>query len=178
MKKATSKLVLPVEGRDHIRGPVNAPFSLVEYGDFQCPYCGDAHVVVKEIEERLGEQLCFAFRNFPLTEIHPYAEHAAEAAEAAGAQGNYWEMHDVLFENQDALEDENLKEYAEALSLDAEKLIRDVRNGAHAARLQEDFRDGEKHGVNGTPTFFVNGVLFDGEPDVENLINALTERAE
>lgn len=178
MKKATSKLVLPVEGRDHIRGPVNAPFSLVEYGDFQCPYCGDAHVVVKEIEERLGEQLCFAFRNFPLTEIHPYAEHAAEAAEAAGAQGNYWEMHDVLFENQDALEDENLKEYAEALSLDAEKLIRDVRNGAHAARLQEDFRDGEKQGVNGTPTFFVNGVLFDGEPDVENLINALTERAE
>lgn len=177
MKRAASKLVLPEEGRDHIRGSVRAPYKLVEYGDFQCPYCGEAHSIVQEIEERLGDQLCYAFRNFPLTEIHEHAEHAAEAAEAAGAQGKYWEMHDTLFENQEALEDEDLKGYASALGLDAERLIREVTNSAHVVRLRDDFRDGESHGVDGTPTFFVNGTLYAGEPDADALIDALTERA-
>src|ERR1700749_1348974 len=108
---------LPVKDYDHIRGSLDAPFKLIEYGDYQCPYCGDAHQVVKEIQDQLGDQLCFVFRNFPLTEIHPHAEHAAEAAEAAAAQGHFWEMHDLLFENQNALEDDDLVAYATELGL-------------------------------------------------------------
>ena len=100
-----SKLTVPIAGRDHIQGPLDAPIALVEYGDYQCSYCGEAYLVVKAIQEHLGGRLCFAFRNFPLSNAHPYAEHAAEAAEAAGAQGKFWEMHDVLYENQDALHD-------------------------------------------------------------------------
>jgi len=172
----TSRQVLPVKERDHIQGSLKAPYVLVEYGDYQCPYCGEAHGIVKEIRDRLGDQLCFVFRNFPLVEIHEHAEHAAEAAEAADAQGRFWEMHNLLFENQDALEDGNLVDYAEELGLDARRLITEVRNGAHAARIQKDFRSGEQMGVNGTPTFFVNGELFEADPSAEEIIAALTER--
>jgi formate-nitrite transporter family protein len=133
---------------------------------------------VKEIQDRLGDQLCFVFRNFPLMEMHPYAEHAAEAAESAGEQGHYWEMHDLLFENQNALTDDDLAEYATELGLDAKRLVAEVQRGAHAARIQSDLRSGEKNGVNGTPTFFVNGKLFDGEPTPEELLAALAERTE
>jgi protein-disulfide isomerase len=178
MKKTESKLILPEEGYDHIQGLINAPFKLLEYGDYQCPYCGDAHDVVKEIRERLGDRLCFAYRNFPLEDMHPYAEHAAEAAEAADAQGRFWEMHHTLYENQDTLEDEDLAEYAAELGLDANRLIKEVRMGAHRRRIQRDLRGGEENGVSGTPTFFVNGELFEGEPGVEELIAALTEKAE
>ncbi|HXJ72126.1 MAG TPA: DsbA family protein, partial [Candidatus Dormibacteraeota bacterium] len=114
---------------------------------------------------------------FPLVNSHPHAEHAAEAAEAAGAQGKFWEMHDLLFENQEALDDEDLAQYATALGLDARRLIREVQGGAHAARLQEDFQSGARSGVNGTPTFFVNGVRYDGEPEVDALLAALGGRA-
>jgi protein-disulfide isomerase len=169
-----SKLTLPVAGRDHIQGPIDAPIALVEYGDYECPYCGEAHPVVKAIQKRLGNRLCFAFRNFPLVNSHPHAEHAAEAAEAAGAQGKFWEMHDILFEHQDALEDENLAEYAAALDLDAERLLREVLAGAHTARVREDFRSGARSDVNGTPSFFVNGVRYDGPTDVNGLLAALT----
>src|SRR5262245_15429549 len=100
------KSALPMPGRDHIQGSIKAPIILLEYGDYECPYCGDAHPVVKALQERLGDRLCFAFRNFPLVNAHPHAEHAAEAAEAAGAQDHFWEMHDLLFENQEALEDD------------------------------------------------------------------------
>src|SRR5947207_12422035 len=96
-----SKLTLPVAGRDHIQGAADAPIALLEYGDYECPFCGEAYPIVKAVQERLGERLCFAFRNFPLVNSHPHAEHAAEAAEAAGAQGKFWEMHDLLFQNQD-----------------------------------------------------------------------------
>jgi len=174
----TAKMILPDKGHDHIQGSPDAPFVLIEYGDYQCPYCGDAHDVVKEIEDRLGEKLCFVFRNFPLVEMHPYAEHAAEAAEAAAAQGRFWEMHDLLFENQNALEDEDLADYAAELGLDAKRLIAEVQSGAHASRIQKDLRSGEKNGVSGTPTFFVNGKLFEGEPIPDELIAALTERSE
>jgi protein-disulfide isomerase len=176
MSSAASKLILPVAGHDHIQGPVDAPLALIEYGDYQCPYCGDAYPVVKAIQERLGDRLCFAFRNFPLATMHPHAEHAAEAAEAAGAQGRFWEMHDMLFENQSALEDDDLAQYAKALGLDADRLISEVRSGAHALRVKEDFRGGARNGVNGTPTFFVNGVRYDGEFGVGALFAALTER--
>src|SRR5207249_9378681 len=135
-----SKLTLPIGGRDHIQGPIEAPIALLEYGDYECPYCGDAYSVVKAIQERLGNRLCFAFRNFPLVNAHPHAEHAAEAAEAAGAQGKFWEMHDRLFENQNALDDDDLARYAEELSLDPQRLLSEVAGGAHSARVREDFK--------------------------------------
>src|SRR5438105_1359491 len=136
---ATSKLVLPVANRDHTQGPIKAPFALVEYGDYECPYCGEAYPIVKAIQERLGESLCFAFRNFPLVNAHPHAEHAAEAAEGAGAQGKFWEMHDLLFSNQNALDDEDLAQYATVLDLDGPRLIDEVLAGAYSARVREDF---------------------------------------
>jgi protein-disulfide isomerase len=174
MKSLTSKpLTLPNAGRDHIQGPIDAPIALVEYGDYECPYCGEVYPIVKAIQKQLGERLCFVFRNFPLSNMHPYAEHAAEAAEAAGAQGKFWEMHDLLFENQDALHDEALAQYAESLGLDAGRLLGEVRNGTHSARVREDFRSGARGGVNGTPTFFINGVRYAGALDADTLIAAL-----
>jgi len=171
------KGVMPVEGRDHIQGSIDAPMALVEYGDYECPYCGAAYPVVKALQERLGDSLCFAFRNFPLVNSHPHAEHAAEAAEAAAEQGRFWEMHDALFENQEALEDEDLEQYAKTLGLDAARLMREVRSEAYLKHIREDFNDGARHDVNGTPTFFVNGLRYDDEPGVEGLLAALTETA-
>jgi protein-disulfide isomerase len=121
----------------------------------------------------LGAGLCLVFRNFPLVNAHPHAQHAAEAAEAAGVQGKFWEMHDLLFENQNALEDEDLAQYATALGLDARRLIGEVVEGTHTGRVREDFRSGARGGVNGTPTFFINGVRYDGEPSVNALLTAL-----
>lgn len=178
MSTATSKNTLPIAGRDHIQGPVDAPIKLVEYGDYQCPYCGEAYPIVKAIQERLGDRLCFAFRNFPLANMHPHAEHAAEAAEAAGAQGRFWEMHDVLYENQNALEDDNLAEYAQSLGLDAKRLMDEIAKGSHATRVREDFRGGVRNGVNGTPTFFINGERYDGDLEAAALFSALTESVE
>jgi protein-disulfide isomerase len=165
---------LPMPDRDHIQGSSEAPIKLLEYGDYECPYCGQAYPVVKEIQKRLGKRLCFAFRNFPLANSHPHAEHAAEAAEAAAAQGRFWEMHDLLYENQEALEDEDLARYAGALKLDARRLESEVSSGAHLARIREDFRSGARNGVNGTPTFFINGERYDGMTGVEELLAALT----
>jgi protein-disulfide isomerase len=169
-----SKLTLPAADHDHVQGPIDAPVALLEYGDYQCPYCGAAYPIVKAVQKRLGNRLCFAFRNFPLTNIHPYAAHAAEAAEAAGAQGRFWEMHDLLFENQNALDDESLAQYATALNLDAPRLVQEISTGVYNERVREDFRSGARGGVNGTPTFFVNGVRFEGVPDVDGLVAALS----
>src|SRR5437868_14618536 len=138
----TKSLTLPDAERDHVSGSANGPIKLLEYGDYECPFCADAQPIVKEIQRRLGDDLLFAFRHFPLANVHPHAEHAAEAAEAAGAQGRFWEMHNVLFENQDALEDEDLAQYAAALGLDADRLIREVLAGAYSGRIQEDFKSG------------------------------------
>ena len=170
-------LAVPVSKRDHIQGPFDAPLTLVEYGDYECSYCGEAYQAVKEVQEALGERLRFVFRNFPLANMHPHAEHAAEAAEAAGAQGHFWEMHDTLYENQDALEDEDLANYAAELGLDARRLIREVEAGAYSDRIRQDFQGGIRSGVNGTPTFFVNGVRHNGSYDSDSLIAALTESA-
>jgi protein-disulfide isomerase len=130
--------------------------------------------VVKEIQRRLGDDLLFAFRNFPLTNVHPHADHAAEAAEAAGDQGNFWGMHDLLFENQAALEDEDLAAYAAELGLDAKRLLREVTSSVYAARIREDFKAGVGGGVNGTPTFFMNGERYDGARDLRQMLSALT----
>ena len=171
------KLTLPDRKRDHLQGPADAAIALLEYGDYECPVCGEAYPMVKAIQERLGDGLCFAFRNFPLTNVHPHSEHAAEAAEAAGAQGRFWEMHDLLFENQDALEDDDLAQYAAALRLDANRLIREVAAGSYARRVEEDFKRGIWGGVNGTPTFFINGQRYDGVRGLEPLLAALSAHA-
>jgi protein-disulfide isomerase len=167
------RLAVPVNGHDHIQGPQNAPLTLVEYGDYECPFCGQAQAVVKTIQQRVGKRLRFVFRNFPLTNIHPHSEHAAEAAEAASARDRFWEMHDVLFENQDALEDEDLAQFAAALGLDEGRVIAEVQAGAHAQRIREDFMSGVRSGVNGTPTFFINDIRHDGGLDVESLLAGL-----
>ena len=161
----------------HIHGSDEESIKLLEYGDYECPFCGEAQPIIKEIQRRLGDDLLFAFRNFPLTNIHPHAKHAAEAAEAAGAQGNFWGMHDILFENQDALEDEYLAAYAAELGLDETRLLREVTSGIYAQRIREDFKSGMRGGVNGTPTFFINGERYDGARDLKHLLNALTPQS-
>ena len=149
-------LSLPVSDRDHVIGPETARVTLLEYGDYECPYCGAAHPVVKDVVRAMGDDLRFAYRHFPLTQTHPHAYQAAEAAEAAGAQGRFWEMHDLLFENQDRLSLRDVMTLATALELDLERFVTDLRSHAYAGRLREDFLSGIRSGVNGTPTFFVN----------------------
>ena len=158
------------------KGRLTRPSLLLEYGDYECPYCGAAYPVIKAVQKQLGDRLCFAFRNFPLVNSHPHAQHAAETAEAAGAQGRFWEMHDLLFEHQEALEDEDLAQYASALGLDARRLVAEVLTGAHTARVREDFRSGARAGVNGTPTLFINGTIYSGPPNAEALLAALTKQ--
>jgi protein-disulfide isomerase len=154
--------------RDHIQGSASAPVTLVEYGDYECPYCGMAYPIVKSIQRALGNKLGFAFRNFPLSDSHPPAAQAAVAAEAAGGQGRFWEMHDALYENQERLGTDDLMKYGEELGLDTNQFARDLSDGTYKARVREDFRGGVRSGVNGTPTFFVNGSRYDGgwnDPD-------------
>jgi protein-disulfide isomerase len=173
-----SELTIPVsEGRDHIQGPADAPVTLVEYGDFQCPYCGRAYPIVKEVQSRLGDRLRFVFRNFPITTSHPNAEHAAEAAEAAGAQDRFWEMHDHLFQNQKRLRDQDLHRYAEELGLDVTRFDQEMADHVYADRVREDFMGGVRSGVNGTPTFYINGARHDGSYEVDELVAALEASA-
>jgi protein-disulfide isomerase len=173
---SNSRLTPPVSERDHAVGPDDAPVTLVEYGDYECPYCRMAHQIVKAAQRELKGQLHFVFRNFPLAEIHPHARHAAQAAEAAAAQGKFWEMHDMLFEHQDGLEDADLVRYAEMLGLDAQRVARELEAGTYAKRVRDDFRSGVRSGVNGTPTFFVNGERYEGSwANEEAFIRALRD---
>jgi protein-disulfide isomerase len=165
----TAHLKVPVNERDHSIGPADAPVTLVEYGDYECPYCARAHPIVTAVRRHLGNTVRFVYRNFPLTEIHPHSLHAAEAAESvADHNGNaaFWRMHDTLFEhaqdNEWALEDENLVRYAAASGADPEQVRIDLETEAYAERVREDFLSGVRSGVNGTPTFFINGERFDG----------------
>jgi len=170
-----STLTLPIATRDHMQGPIDAPVALVEYGDYECSFCGEVYPIIKAIQDRLGDKLCFAFRNFPLAKMHPHAQHAAEVAEAAAAQGKFWEMHDMLYEHQGALDDEHLAEYATAVGLDARGLIAEVQAGAHTARVREDIKSGARGGVNGTPSFFINGGRYDGAHSLDALLAAVTQ---
>jgi protein-disulfide isomerase len=172
-------LTPPVSERDHVIGPPVAPVTLVEFGDYECPYCGAAYPVVTEVLRQMGDDLRFAFRHFPLTRVHPHAERAAEAAEAAGAQGKFWQMHHVLYMNQQALEDEDLVTYAGALQLDVPRFVSELQMGVHMPRVREDFLSGVRSGVNGTPTFFINGRRHDGGYDLATLLAAVAsaERA-
>jgi protein-disulfide isomerase len=172
------RLILPVSDRDHLLGSENASVTLLEYGDYECPYCRQAYPVVNDLMDMFGDNLLVAYRHFPLATVHPHAQQAAEAAEAAGAQDRFWEMHDHLYENQDALDQESLIDYAEELSLDMEQFETDLAEHRHAARIQEDVTSGIRSGVNGTPTFFINGVRYDGSFDLESLASAITDAAE
>ena len=172
-----ARLTQPVSERDHMQGPESARVTLVEYGDYECPYCGAAYPIVKEVQRRLGDRLRFVFRNFPLGNMHPHAEHAAEAAEAAGAQGKFWEMHDELYEHQRALDDEHLEAYAAAVGLDIERFDREMEDQVYTGRVREDFMSGVRSGVNGTPTFFINGRRHDASYDLEALLAAIAAAA-
>jgi protein-disulfide isomerase len=170
---AFERLAIPVNFADHIRGPVLAPVTLLEYGDYECPACGAAHQVVAELRKRLGRRLRFVFRNFPLIRIHPRSESAAQAAEAAGVEAKFWEMHDILYWNQHALEDQHLAQYATSLGLDGGHVVAEIWAGKYSRRLREDFRSGLNSGVNGTPTFFINGLRHDGDFQFGELSAAL-----
>ena len=166
-------LAVPVGERDHRQGPDDAPITLVEYGDYECPYCGSADPFVRALRRRLGDRLRIVFRNFPRVEIHPHAQHAAEAAEAAAAQGKFWEMHDHLFAHQQALEDADLLRYAGELGLDVARFARDLSEHRYTARVQEDVRSGLASGVSRTPTFFIDGVRQGGSFDVPAPMDAI-----
>jgi protein-disulfide isomerase len=167
-------LTMPVsEDRDHVQGPADAAVTLVEYGDYECPYCGVAYPIVKEVQARMGERLRFVFRNFPITTSHPHAEQAAEAAEAAAAQGSFWPMHDLLYQNQNNLGNGDLRGYAEQLGLDVELFDTELARHVHAERVQEDFMSGVRSGVNGTPSFYINGARHDGSYEIQTLLAAL-----
>ena len=185
---ATARLRPQATDRDHRRGPADAAVTLVEYGDYQCPYCRQAHPIVKALERRLadaGTPFRFVFRNFPLTQIHPRALHAAAAAECVAAHGGdaaFWAMHDAIFEHQpgagNALSDGHLAEYAAGVGVDAALVTRDLASGAHEERVRDDFLSGVRSGVNGTPTFFVNGVRFDGDwTDADAFARAIVNAA-
>jgi protein-disulfide isomerase len=175
MTTKPSQLKPPVGDFDHAQGPDNAPVTLVEYGDYECPYCGAAYPIVKRIQERLGDKLRFVFRNFPLSEAHPHAKAAAEMAEAAALQGKFWEMHDTLFEHQRALGSADLKRYAKTLDLDLAALETDLKSGEPGKRVQSDFMSAVRSGANGTPTFFINGHRFEGDwTDEDAFVAALS----
>jgi protein-disulfide isomerase len=167
---------LDIRPDDHIQGQSDAPVTLLEYGDYECPYCGEAHPMVKQLQRTLGGNMRFIFRNFPLTSVHAHAEEAAEAAEAAGAQGKFWEMHDRLYEHQDELAHPQLIAHARRLGVDVEKFEDELDRHVYMARVREDFMSGVRGGVNGTPTFFINGVRHDGSYDFETLLEAVQTR--
>ena len=167
----------PVGARDHARGPEDAPVTLVKYGDYECPYCGQLHPVLRELRERAGERVRFVFRHFPLDSAHPRARRAALAAEAAASQGRFWEMHDLLYENQDELGEVDLTRNAAELGLDLRRFEEDLANDHHAWRIEEDRLGGERAGVGGTPALFVNGVRYAGPMDLEGLLAAVEDAA-
>ena len=172
-KPSHGKLTAPVGPQDHLQGPEKAPITLVEYGDFECPHSRRAVSIVQEIQEKLGDRVRFVFRHFPLTQKHPHAQQAAEAVEAAAAQRKFWEMFHELFENQYALEEEDLVSYAKKLALDTARFQKELKQHAHADRVKQDVRSGLDSGATGTPEFYVNGVLHPGDYDLESLWGAI-----
>jgi protein-disulfide isomerase len=175
MSRGHNELATPVGANDHAQGPAEAPVTLVEYGDYECPYCGMAYPIVKRVQAKLGDKLRFVFRNFPLAEAHPHATAAAELAEAAAQQGKFWQMHHALYEHQNALAPADLERLASKVGLDLDALETALRSGGAHQRVKSDFMSGVRSGVNGTPTFFINGRRFDGDwRDDATLLEALT----
>jgi len=168
-----STLKAPVTPLDHVLGPPNAPITLVEYGDYECAHCGAAHPIVKLVLEHFGKNIRFIFRHFPLSQVHPSAQAAAESAEFAGAQGRFWDMHDGIYENQDRLGLPLLFGLASALGLSEASLREALVNGTHAEKVRGDFLGGVRSGVNGTPSFFINGRRHDGSYALGDLVSAV-----
>jgi protein-disulfide isomerase len=168
-----SRLTPPPSARDHARGPADAPVTLVEYGDYECPHCGTAYPIVKGLERRFGHRMRFIFRHFPLSQVHAHAAHAAEAAEAAAHAGKFWEMHDAIFEHQDAMTDRDLAGYGAQAGIDPAVITDALAAHTYAARVREDFMGGVRSGVNGTPAFFINGQKYDGDYDAGSLGDAI-----
>ena len=167
------RLSPPLEEIDHIRGERGAPLELVMFGDFQCPFCLGAQSILRRVRERLGERLLFGFRHLPIPERHPLAPLAAEASEAAAAQGRFWEYHDALFAAQPRLSGETMLEVGRDLGLDAERMASEIDSGAHRDRVARDLASAEASGASGTPTFFINGKRFFGAYDASSLVEAL-----
>src|SRR4051812_5262007 len=167
----------PLHPEDHVRGSADAPYELVMYGDFECPYCAAAQSILARVFDRLGDELRFAFRHFPIPQVHPHAQHAAEAAEAAAVQGAFWDMHDKLYAARGHLTDRDLVAHAAGLGLDGDRLGVELASGAHAARVAADHEAGRRSGVQGTPGFFVNGRLYTETYDAGSLVAALTSTA-
>ncbi len=168
-------LAVPVTGADHQLGAADAPLTLVEYADYQCPYCAQAVPIVEALRSEFGDRLRFVYRNLPLRNIHPHAQHAAQAAEAAALQGRFWEMHDLLFANQVDLTDAAIFRYADSLELDSARFATDVESEGVLERIQADLQGAVDSGVGGTPTFFINGRRHDGAwgaPDLAAALNA------
>ena len=163
-------LKVPVSSDDHIQGDEHAEITLVEYGDYQCPQCGRAYPVVKRVQKQFGKRLRFVFRNFPLGQIHQYAEDAAAAGEFAAIHGKFWEMHDGIYENQERLDQDLLLELAKSLKLSEPALKNALESGEYTPKIKADFSGGVRSGVNGTPTFFINGRRYDGPVEYENLV--------
>jgi len=168
------RLTPPLGPDDHVAGPPDAPLELVMYGDFQCPFCTAAQPILRRVRDRLGDRLRFAYRHYPVRDRHPDAERAAQASEAAAAQGAFWEMHDALYGLRGRLGLDDVVAAAAGIGLDAERVRAEIEAGVHAARVQADVESGNKGGVPGTPTFFANGVRHDGAFDAQSLIGALT----
>jgi protein-disulfide isomerase len=166
----------PITSIDHAQGPDNAPVTLLEYGDYQCPYCGMAHPVIKRVQRQFGTRLRFVFRHFPLTELHPYAEPAAESAEFAGAYGRFWEMHDLLFANQDHLGLPLLFSAVGSLGLSEQSLRDALAARTYAPKVRRDFLTGIRSGVRGTPTLFLDGYLYEGAVEFGSLTAAIADR--
>jgi protein-disulfide isomerase len=167
------KLAVALSAKDHRQEDKDAPCTLVEYGDYQCPSCGQAYPIVKRLQKHFGKHLSFVFRNFPLTQIHRYAEPAAETAEFAGAHEKFWQMHDLLYENQGRLDDDLLVELAQALQFAPAHLLQALETQEFLPRVRADFTGGVRSGVNGTPTFFINGQRHDGSYDFASLVEAI-----
>jgi protein-disulfide isomerase len=165
------RLTLPVGPRDHRIGSDDAPVELVEYGDYECPFCAAAHPTMRRLLRLEGDRVLFVFRHFPMANVHPHAELAAEAAEAAGAQGAFWAMHDLLLTNQGRLEVDDLILYATELELDVGRFARELTARVHQPKVREDFLSGVRSGVNGTPTFFINGLRYDGPRNLETMLS-------
>jgi len=168
-------LKVPVTNEDHAQGRENADVTLVEYGDYECPHCGHAYPIVQQVQKHFGKRLRFVFRNFPLSEMHPHAKAAAEVAEFAGADGKFWEMHDGLFENQNRLGEALFLKLGEELKLSATAMRDALTQGIFEARVRADFNGGVRSGVNGTPTFFINGHRHDDSFDYETLVAAIQQ---
>ncbi len=171
-----SHLLLPIRPLDHVHGPEDAPDTLVEYGDYECPECGRLYVILRDLQRDIDSRLRLVFRHYPLSGVHHHAQQAAEAAEAAGAQGKFWEMHTLLFERQQALRTKDLIRYAEELTLDVERFRRELKNETYSERVRADFLAGVQNGVYGTPGLFLNGVRYDAEWDKESLRSHLMSR--